>query len=100
MMHPFIVIACLALPARAEELPRGAFVGVAANPGPSGNGVLVAKVIAGGSAEQAGIKPNDVLTRIDDHPLTTPEDFVATVKTLHAGQVVTLRFVRDGKDGT
>jgi uncharacterized protein len=104
------LLLCLAVArtARAEDLARGAFVGVAANPVgdelrqklalPAGAGVLVGKVIPGGSAEAAGLRAGDVLLRIGDRPVGSPEDFVQSVKALRAGQTVSVRYVRDGKE--
>lgn len=104
------LILCLAVarPARTEELARGAFVGVSASSVgddlrkklklPAGAGVLVGKLIPGGSAEAAGLRAGDVLLRIGDRTVGSPEEFVQTVKALRAGQAVSVRFVRDGKE--
>src|SRR5258708_25963782 len=65
--------------ARSQELPRAAFMGVSASPVtddlrqkmhlPPGVGVLVSRVIAGASGEEAGLQANDVLSQINDDPL-------------------------------
>src|SRR5262249_61298402 len=97
-------------PAGAEELARGAFVGVGVSPVgddlrhelglQAGAGVLADKIIPGGSAEAAGLRAGDVLLGIDGRAVGLPEEFVQAVKALRAGQTVSVRYVRDGKEAT
>lgn len=49
---------------------------------PESNGVLITSVLEGGPADNAGIKPGDVITQIDDHiPANTQEilEIIATI---------------------
>src|SRR5947209_207932 len=89
-----------------QELRRSAFIGVQAAPVTDEvrarlhvsetGGVLVLGLVEGGSAKEAGLEPNDVITQIGDHPILNVGDFVATVAKLRAGDTVTIRFFRNG----
>jgi putative serine protease PepD len=62
---------------------------------PSG-GVRVNAVSAGGPAEAAGLKPGDVVTKVDDDPVSDPEDLVAFVRKYAPGAVVSIEYQRNG----
>jgi putative serine protease PepD len=57
---------------------------------PATGGAVVGQVNPGGPAERAGIRPGDVVTRIDDRPVTDSDELVAAVRDHAAGDVVTL----------
>lgn len=63
----------------------------------SGQGVLVTSVAAGSPAEEAGIKPYDVLMTYGDQKLFSPEQLAKLVRADQAGREVTLSLVREGK---
>ena len=102
------VFAVLVATVRSQDLPRAAFIGVVASPVtdelrqkvhvPPGVGVLVSNLIAGGSGKDAGLQANDVLTQINDHLVSSPDDFVATVTRLHAGDTAVIRFISGGQE--
>lgn len=50
-------------------------------------GVLVRSVIQGSPAERAGIKAGDVITQINRHPVTTPAEITAQLRSLATGSV-------------
>ena len=58
------------------------------------SGVVVLSVVANGPAAKAGIQPGDVITAVDGHAVSDVEDFLATLRTDHPGQTVTVSFLR------
>ncbi|WP_334143157.1 S1C family serine protease [Rhabdothermincola sp.] len=60
-------------------------------------GVKVARVSDGSPASQAGLTPGDVVTRIDDRPITTISELIVEVRSHHAGDTVRLAFLRGGE---
>ena len=61
----------------------------------SPEGVLVLSVIEGGGAEQAGIKENDIISKINDVRIVSPIDFQKI--NLIPGEVVNVTVLRDGQ---
>ncbi|GAA0216364.1 trypsin-like peptidase domain-containing protein [Saccharothrix mutabilis subsp. mutabilis] len=53
-------------------------------------GALVREVTAGGAAEQAGLKPGDVITRLGDRPIDSSDALVAAVRSRAPGEKVQL----------
>jgi pimeloyl-ACP methyl ester carboxylesterase len=88
-----------------QELRRSGFLGVQVVPVPDaarsardlpgGVGVLVQTLVDGGSAEAAGLQPNDVVTQVGDHTVVGVADFVQAVKRFRARDVVSLSIRRD-----
>jgi len=62
----------------------------------SSEGVLVLSVIEGGGAEQAGIKENDIISKINDVRIVSPIDFQKI--NLIPGEVVNVTVLRDGQE--
>jgi putative serine protease PepD len=60
----------------------------------SGSGVALETVESGGPASDAGLRPGDVITKIDDHPVTTMEELIVTIRTHQPKDVVTLAYTR------
>lgn len=56
---------------------------------PNTDGAVVLSVVRGGPADQAGMRPGDVLTAFDGKPVRTPEDFLAALRPHRPGDVVT-----------
>ncbi|QCX28379.1 S1C family serine protease [Nocardioides jishulii] len=63
-------------------------------------GALVREVNQDAAAEAAGLKPGDVITKIDDKPIDGADALVATVRSFRPGDEVKVTFVRDGKERT
>ena len=63
----------------------------------STDGVIVASLVPGGPAEQAGVQPGDIVLAVDGQPTRTPEGFLAVLRAHEPGDtiVATLR----GADG-
>ena len=62
----------------------------------SPEGVLVLSVIEDGGAEQAGIKENDIISKINDVRIVSPIDFQKI--NLIPGEVVNVTVLRDGQE--
>jgi len=60
-------------------------------------GVLVTQVEPGGPAELAGIKPGDVLVRVDDRAISDAQTLQRAVQSLQPGKKVSVTVQRDGK---
>ena len=56
---------------------------------PNTDGAVVLSVVPAGPADQAGMRPGDVLTAFDGKPVRTPEDFLAALRPHRPGDVVT-----------
>lgn len=61
-------------------------------------GAKVEEVVPGGAAEQAGIKPGDIIIGIDGRPVTSSQALTGFVRRYTAGTKVTLDIVRNGQD--
>jgi serine protease Do len=62
--------------------------------------VLVAQVTPGSPAARAGVRPGDVITKIDERQVEVPQDLSEYVSTKPIGSAVTLAYFRDGRPGT
>lgn len=67
---------------------------------PEGEGLLLTDVVAGGPAEKAGLKKNDILTKIDGKPVKGEETLAKFMASAKAGQEVTLTVLRKSKEQT
>jgi serine protease DegQ len=63
-------------------------------------GALVTQVEPGSPADQAGIKPGDVVVAIDDQPIDSGSDLRNTVGLVRAGSAISLTAIRDGERRT
>ncbi|MCI1646802.1 MAG: trypsin-like peptidase domain-containing protein [Bacteroides sp.] len=66
----------------------------------SADGVLVSKIIDGGSAASADIKENDVIIGIDDIPVHKMADLQGVLAKKRPGDKVKIKLIRDKKDKT
>jgi S1-C subfamily serine protease len=60
------------------------------------NRVLVAGVVPGSPASQAGIGPGDVIVAVDNHPVSQPGDVTSDLSSLHPGDSVQIELDRGG----
>ncbi|HVV10380.1 S1C family serine protease [Amycolatopsis sp.] len=66
---------------------------------PRADGVIAIAVTPGGPAANAGLRPGDVVTAVDDATVATPEDFLVQLRRRNPGDTVTVTFHRpDGQD--
>ena len=60
-------------------------------------GAKIAEVTEGSTAAEAGIKPGDVITSVDDHRITGADSLVATIRSYRPGDSVTVTWTRGGE---
>jgi serine protease Do len=63
-------------------------------------GVMVSKLEKDSPAEKAGLKKGDIITRVNDETVSSPEDLQITVGSLNPGARVKVEFYRDRKKMT
>src|SRR5204863_3637523 len=81
-----------------RQVVTSPFVGILANPTPSG--MVVQQVTPKSSAEAAGVQPGDVLTNVGGIPVTVDQDWDGAFRTRFrgkAGQPLTILVQRDGR---
>ena len=61
-------------------------------------GLYVNTLVAGGGAEQAGIKPGDIIEKVDGNPIYESSDLQERVGELQPGDKVHLTVLRDGAE--
>ena len=93
---PVTLVARVADQLIAGEPPSHPYLGLVLEPGPGG--AVVRQVVAGGPAEQAGLRPGDVVTALDGRVVEDPGDLVAVVQSLDVGREVAVAFTRDGAE--
>jgi putative serine protease PepD len=64
------------------------------------DGAKVSQVNAGSAAANAGLKSGDVITKLDDHLITSSDSLVAMVRSYRPGDEVTLTYERGGSTHT
>lgn len=62
-----------------------------------GEGVLVNEVFDGDPASKAGIQPGDIILRVDDLPVDTPNSLARVIAGLIPGKKTNIEIMRDGK---
>ena len=67
---------------------------------PKGMGIAIAQVMPESPAAKADLKAHDVLTKLDDQLLVTPEQFQILVRMKKPGDKVKLTYLRAGKERT
>ena len=61
-------------------------------------GVVVLRVIEGGPAERAGLRPGDVIVRVDDAAIDTVEDLFGELRQRKPEAQVRITYIRDGRE--
>jgi len=62
------------------------------------NGVEVQEVTKGSAAEKIGLKKGDIITRIDEKKIDSPDDLSAAIRKHKIGEKVTVGYLRDKKE--
>jgi len=63
-------------------------------------GAYIGVIMQGSPAEKAGLKVGDVITKLDDTPISSAAELVINIRGHLVGDKVTLEFERDGKTQT
>jgi serine protease Do len=63
----------------------------------AGDGVHIGQVAKDGAAAEIGLKPGDVITQINDVPISSWPELQGTIASYNAGDKVKISYVRDGK---
>jgi len=63
-------------------------------------GALVAEVTPGGPAETAGLRPGDLVLKVDGQPIKDGSELTRQVSRFHAGDAIRLDVLRDGQART
>jgi serine protease Do len=62
------------------------------------NGAEIQEVTKGSAAEKLGLKKGDIITKIDDKKIDSPDDLSAAVRKHKAGEKVSVTYLRDKKE--
>ncbi|RCV61017.1 S1C family serine protease [Marinitenerispora sediminis] len=60
-------------------------------------GAGIVRVSSGGAADDAGLQPGDVVTKIDDRRVSDADVLIAAVRSHQPGDTVTVTYQRDGR---
>jgi putative serine protease PepD len=85
------------------ETPTHARLGISVDNATSGqqvDGAKVAKVDAGSAGATAGLEAGDVITKVDDHLITSSDSLIAIVRSYRPGDSVTVTYTRGGSTHT
>lgn len=75
-----------------------AFLGVTGGKSENGQGCRVMQVSKGSAAEKIGLRPGDVITKVDETTITDPQSLISTIREYHPGDKISLTYSRDGKE--
>ncbi len=73
------------------------FLGVTSEKPSDGDGARVIQVSKGSAAEKSGLRPGDVITKVDDMDVTDPRSLTDAVRQHQPGDKIAITFSRDGK---
>jgi putative serine protease PepD len=88
------------------ETPTHARLGIGVENAASGagaqitDGAKISQVNTGSAAAAAGLRSGDVITKIDDHLITSSDSLVAMVRSYRPGDTVTVTYERSGDTHT
>jgi len=77
-----------------------AFLGVTSERPGEGSGARLQSITEGSAAEKAGFKKGDIITKINDQNINSPEDLTRTIGKCKPEEKVNIAFRRDGKEQT
>ena len=86
------------------ETPTHARLGITvsdvANPTGAPEGAQIQQVTPGSTGADAGLARGDVITKVDDHLISSADSLVATIRSYRPGDTVTVTYQRDGDTRT
>ena len=62
------------------------------------NGVKVVSTTKGSAAEKAGLKENDIITKVGDKKITTTDELTEAIKKQKPGDKIDVTYLREGKE--
>jgi len=71
------------------------FLGVMTETAP--DGVKITNVIKGSAAEKAGLQKDDIITRVNDKKITSPEDLMEAVSSYKPEETIKIDYLRNNK---
>jgi predicted aspartyl protease len=77
---------------------RAVVFGATTEDAPNRKGIRVASVIAGCAADEAALKPGDLITSINDRWITGTGDFAEALAAIAPGLPARIKIIRDGKE--
>ena len=77
-----------------NSIEKGGFLGVACEE--TALGLLVKSVVKGSVAEEAGLKENDLLVKLDDQKIINREKLTIFISSKKPGTPVKIEYKRDG----
>ncbi|MCC2274919.1 trypsin-like peptidase domain-containing protein [Streptomyces sp. ET3-23] len=91
-----------------NHVPTYPVISATVNMKDSGNGAKIAAngangspaVTPGGPADKAGLKPGDVITKLDETKIDSGPTLISEIWTHQPGDKVTVTYIRDGKQAT
>lgn len=87
--HPYIGV-------RAQTIDEDAAKSI-----PGGQpGAQIRDLVPGGPSDKAGLKPGDLITKIDNDPVSSVDDLIVSIRKHQVGDPVTVTYIRDGKTAT
>jgi S1-C subfamily serine protease len=96
MLSSLMATLCLALVPTSAEAKGNLGVQIRLNP--DGKGILIQEILPDSAASKAGLKPKDVILKIDGTEPTSLAEFVELVALKQPGLEVTLNVLRDGNE--
>jgi serine protease DegQ len=78
------------------KVSRG-YIGVEPRDAPDGDGSLIAGVLRGGPADQAGMKPGDIVMAVNEKPIRNMTELMQTVAQVLPGTRAKIKVMRNGR---
>jgi S1-C subfamily serine protease len=93
-------LACVGLLAAslAAAAQEGGYIGVQARKDADDKGIVIVDVVSGGPADKAGLKADDVVTKVNGNPVEDLPGFVKKVRDSKPGDKLKLTIERGGKE--
>jgi putative serine protease PepD len=80
--------------------PKHAYLGLQTSQAQTGSGAQIAEATAGGPAERAGLRSGDVVTKVGDTDVTSPDDVAQAIADNKPGDEVDVTVRRGGDEQT
>ena len=75
-----------------------AFLGVGTEKNDAGEGVTITSVTDESGAEKAGLKEGDIITKLNDTKISSPEELTKTIGKFNPDEKITVTYKRDKKE--